>query len=214
MDDAPPYVTPNLERKPLSLRYYQEGIPTVNVEDWRLELVAPGGQKVSLTHAELLALPQTLHHRRLVCVCNWSIKRWWEGVLLRDVLAAAGIDTGAVSGQYLRQVSVGTPEKGIYESWISLAGALERQALLAVAVDGHPLPPEQGYPLRLIDFGLYAYKCVKGLTRLEVTTEARLGYWEELAGYSLDGTVKPKRYWSVDLRKHMLAEKPGEVTEW
>lgn len=214
MDDAPRYVTPNLERKPLSLRYYQEGIPSVDVEAWRLDIVALDGRKVSLTYAELLGLPRTLHHRRLVCVCNWTIKRWWEGVLLREVLAAAGIDPGSVSGQYLRQVSVGTPEKGIYESWIDLAGALERDALLAHSVDGRPLPPEQGYPLRLIDFGLYAYKGVKGLTRLEVTPEARLGYWEETAGYSLEGTVKPKRYWSVDLRKHMLAGKPGEVTEW
>lgn len=208
------FFTPNIEKKPSSLRYYQEGVPSVDVDNWRLDICSADGRQISLNYATLLKLPQTTQHRRLVCVCNWTIKRHWTGVLLKDALIAAGVDITNLQGLFLKQVSVGTPEKGIYESWIDLAGAVARGAILAHSVDGAPLPPEQGYPLRLIDFGLYAYKNVKGLTRLEVTPTAQQGHWEELAGYSLDGTVKPKRYYAVDLRKHMFTMHTGEVTEW
>lgn len=207
------FLTPNIEKKPSSLRYYQEGVPSVDLADWQLHIQA-GGRALALNYQDLLQLPQTTQHRRLVCVCNWTIKRYWSGVLLKDALAATGVDLKKLDGLYLKQISVGTPEKGVYESWIDLAGAVARDAILARSVDGAPLPPEQGYPLRLIDFGLYAYKNVKGLTRLEITPAAQLGHWEELAGYSLDGTVKPKRYYSVDLRKHMFTTHNGEVTEW
>jgi len=208
------FLTPNIEKKPSSLRYYQEGVPDVDSADWSLRIHGADGQSLALSYPDLFKLPQTTQHRRLVCVCNWSIKRYWSGVLLKDVLTAAGVDTSELQGLFIKQVSVGTPEKGIYESWIDLAGAVARDAILAHSVDGAPLPPEQGYPLRLIDFGLYAYKNVKGLARLEVTPDAQLGHWEGLAGYSLDGTVKPKRYYAVDLRKHMFTMHNGEVTEW
>jgi formylglycine-generating enzyme required for sulfatase activity len=145
---------------------------------------------------------------------NITIKRSWSGVLLRDVLEASGINTRTLPAPHLHQISVGTPEKGRYESWINLQDALSRDALLVHSVDGAPLPPAQGFPLRLIDFGLYGYKNVKGLTGLSLTNELRLGYWEELAGYSLDGTVKPKRYWAVDRRQHLYAADHGEVVQW
>lgn len=207
-------MTPNIEKKPSSLRYYQEGVPKVDTAAWRLTIHAKGTNLLTLSHQDLFNLPQNTQHRRLVCVCNWTIKRYWSGVLLKDVLAAAGMNVAKLQGLYLKQMSVGTPEKGAYESWIEMASAVRRDAILAHSVDGAPLPPEQGYPLRLIDFGLYAYKNVKGLTHLEVTPNAQLGHWEEWAGYPLDGTVKPKRYYAVDLRKHMFAMGKGEVTEW
>lgn len=206
--------TPNIERKPSSLRYYQEGVPDVDIAAWRLTIQDQGGSPLILSYEDLFKLPQSTQHRRLVCVCNWTIKRYWSGVLLKDALAVAGVNADKLQGLHIKQVSTGTPDKGVYESWIDLAGAVARDAILAHSVDGAPLPPEQGHPLRLVDFGLYAYKNVKGLTRLEVTPNAQLGHWEELAGYPLDGTVKPKRYYSVDLRKHMLAVDKGEVTQW
>lgn len=207
-------MTPNIEKKPSSLRYYQEGLPSVDIEVWQLKIKNSLGQTITLKYEDLYKLPQVTQHRRVVCVCNWTIKRHWSGVLLKDVLIAADIDISEHQNRYIKQVSIGTSDKGIYESWIDLTDAVARDAILAHSVDGAPLPLEQGYPLRLIDFGLYAYKNVKGLTYLETTSTAQLGHWEEMAGYSIDGTVKPKRYYSVDLRKHMFAMSQGEVTEW
>lgn len=203
--------TPFLHKKPSSLRYYQEGVPAVGATEWCLR-IDDGRRSVALTYDDIIRLPVTQQHRRMVCVCSWTIKRYWSGVLLADLLRHVGIDTQELP--FLRQASVGTAEKGVYESWIEVSGALRRGALLAHTVDGEPLPPAQGAPLRLIDFGLYGYKCVKGLAKLELTHEARLGYWEEQAGYMLDGTVKPKRYYAVDLQKQMFSMSAGEVTEW
>lgn len=206
--------TPYIEKKPSSLRYYQEGVPNIDVDAWTLNITSLTGNSVKLDRSALLALPQFTHHRRMVCVCNWSIKRYWQGVLLEDVLAEARIDTQATANTFLKQTSVGTTDKGVYESWIRLDEALERSTILAHSVDGEPLPLEQGYPLRLIDFGLYGYKNVKGLTSIEVVDQWQLGHWERIAGYALDGTVKPKRYWAVDLKSHQFTQNKGEVTDW
>jgi DMSO/TMAO reductase YedYZ molybdopterin-dependent catalytic subunit len=85
---------------------------------------------------------------------------------------------------------------------------------LCHSIDGSPLSLERGYPLRLIDFGLYGYKSVKALAKLEVTTAYELGEWEERAGYPLDGTVRPKKYWICDLRRSMFAPAAGEITDF
>ena len=152
-----------------------------------------------------------MHHRRTVCVCLWSIRRYWEGVSLRDVLDYANVDY-TNPNLYLKQRSVGT-SVGVYDSTINIAAAVQRNAILANRVDGKTLPLENGYPLRLIDFGLYQYKCVKALKTLEVTTENHLGHWESLAGYKLDGVVESKKFYAVDLQKKFFFAGRGEVLE-
>lgn len=204
-------VTPFLEKKPSSRRYYQEGVPeAIDIANWRLTIDGLVDQKLSLTYREIMDMPQVHQDRRVVCVCNWSIRRLWSGVLLAEVMNLAHPFEGRL---WLKQRSVGGP-KGNYESTIGLDQALERQALLCHSVDRKPLSLEQGFPLRLIDFSLYGYKSVKGLTKLEVTRERELGYWEKKAGYPFDGTIQPKQYWIVDLQQHRFCHRHGEVTEF
>ena len=206
-------VVRNRGKKPSSLRYYQDGPPeSVDLSRWTLEVGGLGLKDLNLSHEELGKLPQVEQNRRMVCVCNWSIRETWKGVLLADVLKAAGLEE--TDGMYLKQTSIGTPEKGVYESTMPLAPALERDALLCHSLNGSPLPMERGYPLRLLDFGLYGYKNVKGLKRLEVTDEFELGEWERKAGYKKDGTIRPKRYWMVDLVEHKFVGEPGEVKDF
>ncbi|RSN22753.1 molybdopterin-binding protein [Amycolatopsis sp. WAC 01416] len=200
-------------RKPNSLRYYQDGPPErVDLDAWRLEIADPGGILGRLTHSDLQSVARVEESRRYVCVCNWSVREDWGGVLLEDVLRLAGWQ-GTGEGLYLRQRSIGTPEKGVYESTIPLGDAIARRALLIDRVNGGELPLERGYPLRLIDFGLYGYKSVKGLSGLEITTTFEFGEWERKAGYELDGQIRPKRYRFCDLGKHHFIDRPGEVTE-
>ena len=118
------------------------------------------------------------------------------------------------SGLFLKQVSIGTPEKGRYDSTIRLDDALERKALLCHSLNGEPLPIERGFPLRLVDFGLYGYKGVKGLETLEVTDNWEIGFWEAKAGYKKDGLIRPKRYWIVDRCEHRFVEDEGEVIDF
>jgi DMSO/TMAO reductase YedYZ molybdopterin-dependent catalytic subunit len=199
--------------KPSSLRYYQDGPPaSVDVDQWRLDIHGAGADG-ALTWQDLGQAPWVEESRRYVCVCNWSIRHRWGGHLLGDVLALAGW-TGETEGRYLKQTSIGTPEKGVYESTIPLGDAVARRAMLAVTLDGEPLPIERGYPLRLLDFGLYAYKSVKGLRSLEITTRFELGEWEKKAGYALEGEIQPKRYRMCDLDRHHFIENSGEFTEF
>jgi DMSO/TMAO reductase YedYZ molybdopterin-dependent catalytic subunit len=200
--------------KPSSLRYYQDGPPAfVDIQTWSLTIVGEAGADRVLSFADLSQAPWLEESRRYVCVCNWSIRELWGGYLLADVLRLAGWD-GGTDGLYLRQTSIGTPEKGVYRSTIPLGDAVSRRAILATRIDGEPLSLERGYPLRLLDFGLYGYKSVKGLARLEITTAFELGEWERKAGYALDGELKPKRYRMCDLNRHEFLARPGEVTEF
>ncbi len=83
--------------------------------------------------------------------------------------------------------------------------------MLAHRVDGKNLTADQGFPLRLHDFGLYQYKCVKSLTELFISRENKIGYWEDLAGYDVDGTIQAKRYYAVDLHKKFYFDGTGEI---
>jgi len=203
--------TPNIKKKPSSLRYFQEGVAPVDIGSWRLNVQGIVDRPLELSLDDLLSMPQVYSHRRSMCVCLWSIKRHWEGVLLKDVLELANVDV-LDDSLYLKQRSIGT-DKGVYDSTIHLASAVRRNAILAHSVDGSSLPLENGFPLRLHDFGLYLYKCVKALASLEVTRENEIGYWEEYAGYDVDGTVLPKRYYAVDLHRKFYFAGKGEVMD-
>lgn len=209
----PTLKTPNSDRKPSSLRYYQEGPPkSIDLDTWRLSVSGMVEKELTFTYQDLLEMPQVEESKRMVCVCNWSIRRTWKGILLSSIIEMAGVPQP--EGFYLKQTSIGTKEKGIYESTIPLGDALSRRAMIVHSVDGEPLPMEQGYPLRLFDFGLYGYKNVKCLAQLEVTDEYKVGEWEHRAGYDINGIVRPKKYWIVDLKKRGFIERPGEVTEF
>jgi DMSO/TMAO reductase YedYZ molybdopterin-dependent catalytic subunit len=86
------------------------------------------------------------------------------------------LDTKAFQGMFLKQISIGNVEKVTYDTTIRLDDALERNAMLIFDVDGEPLSMEEGYPLRLIDFGLYRYKGVEGLGELHITDEFNAGH--------------------------------------
>ncbi|WP_026097342.1 molybdopterin-dependent oxidoreductase [Baaleninema simplex] len=205
--------TKNLHRKPSSLRYYQDGPPTsIDLTTWRLQITGLVQKTMAFSYTDILKLPQVEENRRMVCVCNWSIRRTWQGVLLSEIIKIAGVLEP--EKLFLKQTSIGTPEKGVYEATIPLESAINRRTMLIHSVDGEVLPIEQGYPLRLLDFGLYGYKNVKGLSKLEVTTEYELGEWERKAGYNINGIIKPKKYWIVDLAKWHFTPQEGEITEF
>jgi DMSO/TMAO reductase YedYZ molybdopterin-dependent catalytic subunit len=127
----------------------EAGIKTARTgANWRLTLArsspAPG-TPVSLTRAELLAMPQHTARLSINCVEGWSSgDQTWTGVRLRDLARLAGADQPA-------SVLVESLERGGFRRAVLSAGQImDPDSLLALRVNGADLSPDHGYPARVI----------------------------------------------------------------
>ncbi len=164
-------------------------VPQVNPAQWSLEIGGMVDAPYRLSYADLLALPMVEADITLSCVSNeiggdLVGNARWQGVLLRDVLARAGVQSGAeqVVGESVDGFTAGFPVR------YALDG---RPAMIAVAMNGEPLPVAHGFPARLVVPGLYGYvSATKWLSRIDLTTWAAVdGYWIP-RGWSKEGPIK------------------------
>jgi len=136
---------------------------------------------VTLSYAELVALPIVEQYVTIACVSNFvggdlvgNAK--WTGVNLRDVLAMAGVQGSAdqLVGRSVDDFTAGMPVEWVMDQ--------SRVPMIAVAMNDAPLPREHGYPARLIVPGLYGYvSATKWLAELELTRFDQFqGYWVPL----------------------------------
>ena len=154
-------------------------IPRVSPQDWRLTIDGEVDAPYDLTYADLLALPLVEADITLNCVSNpvggeYIGSTRWLGVPVRDVLRRARIRASVdqILSTSMDGMTISTPVDALLD---------DRGALLAVAMDGRPLTPMHGYPVRLVTPGLYGYVgATKWLTRLTATTyAAQQAYWTE-----------------------------------
>ncbi len=128
----------------------------------------------------------------------------WKGVRLRELLDRAGVQPGAtqIVGHSFDGWTAGFPT-----AWLDDPS---REALVAVAMNGEPLPPEHGYPARLIVPGLYGYvSATKWLTTIGLTTlEAFDGYWVPL-GWAKEAPILTQS--RIDVPKDGRSVKAGQV---
>jgi DMSO/TMAO reductase YedYZ molybdopterin-dependent catalytic subunit len=152
-------------------------VPRVDVEGWSLEVTGMVDQPYRLTFEELLAMPMVERYVTLACVSNevgghLVGNALWLGVPLRDVLGRAGVQVGAtqIVGRAVDGFTVGFPTEAAFDG---------RVALVAVGMNGEPLPYAHGFPARLVVSGLYGYvSATKWLEQIELTTlEAFDAYW-------------------------------------
>jgi DMSO/TMAO reductase YedYZ molybdopterin-dependent catalytic subunit len=164
-------------------------VPQVSADGWVLDVRGRVERPFTITYDELLALPMEEHDVTLACVSNEvgghliSTARWL-GTPLLPLLDRAGIDAGAdqVVARSVDGFTTGFPVDAVRDG---------RTALLAVGMNGEPLPARHGFPARLVIAGLYGYvSATKWLRRLEATTFAEYDtYWIE-RGWSALGPVK------------------------
>jgi len=150
--------------------------PTINLDKWNVRIHGMVDSPIELTYADLTALPQVERMITISCVSNPVGGRYignaiWQGVLLRDVLNTAGVKSG-VEQVFSRSV----------DGWtcgFPIDAALdERDALIAIGMNGEPLSLKHGFPARLIVPGLYGYvSATKWLSEIELTTWDNKGYW-------------------------------------
>jgi DMSO/TMAO reductase YedYZ molybdopterin-dependent catalytic subunit len=124
----------------------------------------------------------------------------WKGVPLRELLDRAGVQSGAsqVVGHAFDGWTAGFPT-----AWLDNP---DREALVAVAMNGEPLPAEHGFPARLIVPGLYGYvSATKWLTKIGLTTlEAFNGYWVPL-GWAKEAPILTQSRIDVPRRGESVA---------
>ena len=117
----------------------------------------------------------------LYCIQGWSAKILWEGILVRDLLNASGVNATAKTVIFHAQDGYTTsmPIKYFYDNDI----------LVAYKMNGLVLPPEKGFPFQLVAESKYGYKWIKWITQIELSDNADYkGYWES-RGYSNDADV-------------------------
>ncbi len=161
-----------------------------------------------LSLAELLALPTIERDITLACVSNqvggpYVGNARWIGVPLAVVLELAGVQPGAdqIVSRSIDGMTIGTPTA------VALDG---RDAMLAVAMNGLPLPPVNGYPVRMLVPGLYGYvSATKWLVELELTTFAAYDpYWVQ-RGWAPEAPIKTMS--RIDTPKPLSSVPAGRV---
>ncbi|MEU3911516.1 molybdopterin-dependent oxidoreductase [Streptomyces sp. NPDC029721] len=158
-------------------------VPRVDAGTWRLTVHGDGvSRPLTLTLPELLARPLTEHDITLCCVSNevggpYVGNARWLGVRLADLLREAGVRAPSAGGpadqlvaRSVDGMTIGTPVETVMDG---------RDALLAVGMNGAPLPFAHGFPVRMVVPGLYGYvSACKWLTELRLTSFAAYdAYW-------------------------------------
>ncbi|SDY77089.1 molybdopterin-dependent oxidoreductase [Herbiconiux ginsengi] len=187
LDGLAPYLTPNdsFYRIDTALQ-----VPQVEAASWSVKVTGMVEQEIELSWDELLALPLEEHAVTLACVSNevggeLIGNAVWLGYPIRELLARAKPTAGAdmVLSRSTDGFTAGTPLEALQDA--------DRVGILAVGMNGEPLPVEHGYPVRMVVAGLYGYvSATKWVVELNVTRFADAeGYWTP-RGWSALGPIK------------------------
>ncbi|SDG42305.1 molybdopterin-dependent oxidoreductase [Microbacterium pygmaeum] len=165
-------------------------VPSIDPSTWRLVVDGMVEEKVELSFDDLVGMGLDEYSITLTCVSNevggpllGTAK--WLGVPVREVLKRARPKAGAdmVLSRSIDGFTAGTPLESLTDDGLD--------AILAVAMNGEPLPLEHGFPVRMVVPGLYGYvSATKWITELKVTTfAADEAYWTP-RGYSAEAPIK------------------------
>jgi DMSO/TMAO reductase YedYZ molybdopterin-dependent catalytic subunit len=184
-------------------------VPAIEPKDWSLRIHGMVDHEVVLTYADLVKRQFTEAWITLCCVSNevggnLISNAWFSGVRVADLLAQAGPhpDADAVLQTSEDGWNCGTPLAALTD---------DRNAMLAVAMNGDPLPLEHGFPVRTVVPGLYGYvSACKWVVDMEVTKFGRISaYWTD-RGWSEKGPVKISS--RVDVPRSGAEVPAGSVT--
>jgi DMSO/TMAO reductase YedYZ molybdopterin-dependent catalytic subunit len=162
--------------------------PTLDPDAWRLRVVGPAGEAAarSLTLAEIRALPRVEMTTELRCIEGWSNVVPWAGARLADLAARTGLATRSGRppdprddpADLLAFAALVTPDGGYYVG-LDIASALHPQTLLCYEMDGRPLTPDHGAPLRLVIPVKYGIKSLKQIGTIRFTDRRPADFWAE-----------------------------------
>jgi DMSO/TMAO reductase YedYZ molybdopterin-dependent catalytic subunit len=200
-----PFVTPND-------RFYRVDtalfVPEVDVRTWRLTIGGSVERPATFSFEDLLDRALIERDVTLACVSNevggpYVGNARWIGAPLAPLLRDAGVDPGAdqLVSRSVDGFTAGTPMRLVLDG---------RDAMLALAMNGDPLPTEHGFPVRMVVPGLYGYEsATKWLSALEATTyDAYDAYWVQ-RGWARIAPIKTQS--RIDTPRNGTTRAPGSV---
>ena len=186
-------------------------IPRIDLQEWTLSITGLVDQPYTIDFADLLDMRMIERDVTLSCVSNQVGgglvgNARWLGVPLTEILDRAGVQDGAeqIVGRSVDEFTVGFPVESAYDG---------REAMVAVGMNGEPLPFEHGFPARLVVAGLYGYvSATKWLSEIELTTwDGFDAYWVP-RGWAKEAPIKtqsridtPTADNSIPTGNHMVA---------
>ncbi len=182
-------------------------VPRLDLAKWTVKVTGMVDHPISLTYAQLRSMPIFEQYVTIACVSNevgggLVGNALWRGVHLREVLKMAGVQAGAtqIVGRSVDGFTVGFPTEWAMDP--------SREPMIAVGMNGEPLPVQHGFPARLIIPGLYGYvSATKWLAEIELTTlEAFDAYWIPL-GWAKEAPILTQS--RIDVPHDGASVKPG-----
>lgn len=151
-------------------------IPNVDIDSWEVSFTGLVDSPFSLTYDELVSLPMVERYITICCVSN-SVggeligNAKWLGVPLKDLVEQAGVQPEGTQliGRSVDRFTVGFPTAAVFDG---------REALLAIGMNGEPLPVRHGFPARLVVSGLYGY-----VSATKWLSEVEFARWEDFDAY-------------------------------
>ncbi|WP_251452295.1 molybdopterin-dependent oxidoreductase [Microbacterium sp. Marseille-Q6648] len=203
--DLAPVITPNGSFYRIDTALV---VPEIDPADWSLRIHGMVEQEVTITWDELLGLPLAESDTTLACVSNTVGglligNARWLGYPIRELLARARPteDADMVLSRSIDGFTASTPLEVLTD---------DRPAILAVGMNGEPLPLEHGFPVRMVVPGLYGYvSATKWVVELEVTRFDRAKAYWSTRGWSERGPIKLQSRIDVPRRGRRLP--PGET---
>ena len=202
-----PYVTPNRSFYRIDTALV---LPQVDPETWTLKIHGRVRNPITLTFDQLMARPMVERYVTLACVSNevggdLIGNARWLGVPLKELLDEAGPLDGAdqVVGRSADGWTCGTPTEVLRDG---------RDALLAVGMNGEPLPIQHGFPARMVVPGLYGYvSACKWIVEMELTSFADFdAYWVP-RGWSQQAPIKTQSRIDAPRSRNNLTAGPVTV---
>jgi DMSO/TMAO reductase YedYZ molybdopterin-dependent catalytic subunit len=203
--EVTPFITPNKDFYRIDTALV---VPRVNINDWTLKITGMVGKERTYTYDDLLSMDLIEQDITLTCVSNevggiLMGNARWLGVPLMDLLEEAGIDPGAsqIVGRSVDDWSAGFPIAALRKG---------SKAIVAIGMNGEPLPFDHGYPARLVVPGIYGYaSATKWLDTIELTTmDGADGYWVP-RGYAKEAPIKMGS--RIDVPRGLTTVEPGLV---
>jgi DMSO/TMAO reductase YedYZ molybdopterin-dependent catalytic subunit len=183
-------------------------LPQVPPDQWRLRVHGMVARELDISFEDLLKRPLTEADITIACVSNqvggpYVGNTRWLGASLAALLREAGVQRGAdqILSTSADGWTCGTPVETVMDG---------RNALVAVGMNGQPLPVAHGFPARMVVPGLYGYvSATKWLVDIELTTfAAQKSYWVQ-RGYTAQAPIKTES--RIDVPKPLQQVKAGRT---